>query len=93
MAVPNETYNSDANMRTLDKMRNCVRMKDIDKSKGCIHVPLIHIEPKYCVVDELHLLLRITDVLIENLFAELYRLDHKDKTHRTGTGDKSSESY
>ncbi len=33
-----------------------------------------------CVVDELHLLLRITDVLIENLFAELYKLDHKDKT-------------
>ena len=32
--------------------------------------------------------MRITDVLIENLFAELYRLDHKDKTHRTGTGDR-----
>ena len=46
----------------------------------------------HCVVDELHLLLRITDVLIENLFAELYRLDHKDKTHRTGTCDRVAKA-
>ncbi len=87
LRLPYETYTSVDNMRTLAKMRNCVKMKDIDKVKGCIRVPLIDIEPIHCVVDELHLL-RITDVLIENLFAELYRLDHKDKTHRTGTGDR-----
>jgi len=29
------------------------------------HVPLIHIEPKNIIPDELHLMLRITDVLIE----------------------------
>ena len=54
MAVPNETYTSVDNMRTLAKMSNCVKMKDIDKAKGCIRVPLIDIEPMHCVVDELH---------------------------------------
>ena len=34
---------------------------------GCKHFPLIDIEPDNIIPDELHLLLRITDVLTENL--------------------------
>ena len=36
------------------------------------------------MIDELHLFLRISDVLFENLFAELQRLSHRSKTLRNG---------
>ena len=58
--------------------------------KGCVNLPLkkINVEPKYCVVDELHLFLGITDILYEIFFAELHRLDHKAKTFKTGSDDR-----
>ena len=62
MSVDEKSYNGD-NMRTLDKMRKCRRTKGIDQVKGCVNPPLVQIEPKDCVLDELHLFLRITDVL------------------------------
>ena len=71
-------------MRTLDKMRKCRMAKGIDKVKGCVKPPLFEIKPENCVIDELHLFLRISNVLFENLFAELQRLSHRSKTHRTG---------
>ena len=83
MEVDEKEYN-DANMRTLDKMRKCRMAKGINKVKGCVKPPLFEIEPENCVIDELHLFLRISDVLFENLFAELQRLSLRAKTHRTG---------
>ena len=49
--------------------------------------PLIEIEPMDCVVDELHLFLRITDILFNNVFAPLHTLDLKSKLHGTTTDD------
>ena len=66
-------------------MKECVSKKGIDNIKVCVNLPLINVEPKYCVVDELHLFLRITDILYEFFFAELHRLDHKAKTFTTGS--------
>ncbi len=83
MEVDEKEYN-DANMRTLDKMRKCRMAKGIDKVKGCVKPPLFEIEPENCVIDELHPFLRISDVLFENLFAELEQLSLRAKTHRTG---------
>ena len=47
--------------------------------KGCNHLPLINIDPDNIIPDELHLLLRITDVLINNLIraAKINDLNHK----------------
>ena len=67
MSVSNDQYTGD-NMRTLDKMKRCLQLKTVDGKKGCKHPPLIEIEPKDCVVDELHLFLRISDILINNFF-------------------------
>ena len=67
MSVDDEAYNGD-NMRTLDKMKKCRKAKGIDKVKGCVNPPLLEIEPRNCVIDELHLFLRISDVLFENFF-------------------------
>ena len=64
VSVPNNEYIG-YNMRTLEKMKECVSKKGIDNIKGCVNLPLINVEPKYCVVDELHLFLRITDILYE----------------------------
>ena len=42
---------------------------------GSQHPPLLAIDPDHIVLDELHLLLRILDVLIRNLIFEMVRLD------------------
>ena len=42
-----------------------------------------NISPRGCVVDELHLFLRITDVLFDNLFVELCRLDYVSTLYST----------
>ncbi len=68
-------------------MANCLKGMTVNQKKGCIHPPLINIEPRDCVVDELHLFLRITDVLFESLFVELHRLDYQAQLHKIGTDD------
>ena len=74
-------------MRQVANMRKCINEKTVDNKKGCINPPLLNIEPRDCVVDELHLLLRITDVLFDNLFVELCRLDYVSTVHKNGTDD------
>ena len=69
-------------MRQVANMRKCINEKTVDKKKGCINPPLLNIEPRDCVVDELHLFLRITDVLFDNLFVELCRLDYVSTVHK-----------
>ena len=39
------------------------------QGKGCKHLPLLKIDLDNIIPDELHLLLRITDVLTENLIS------------------------
>ena len=65
----------------------CENQKGVESKKGCVRPPLIEIEPKDCVVDELHLFLRITDILFNNVFAWLHALDLKSKLHGTTTDD------
>ena len=46
---------------------------------GSIHSPLLNIELTKVVVDELHLLLRVTDVLIQNLISLAASRDHEEQ--------------
>ena len=48
---------------------------------GSIHSPLLNIELTKVVVSELHLLLRVTDVLIRNLISLAASLDHEEQQH------------
>ena len=50
-----------------------------NNDKGCKHLPLINIDPGNIIPDELHLLLRITDVLISNLISAAKTDDTKHK--------------
>ena len=49
---------------------------------GSIHSPLLNIELTKVVVDELHLLLRVTDVLIRNLISLAASRDHEEQQRR-----------
>lgn len=81
-------YNGD-NVRKLSVIKELAALKatkaNADRKKGCINMPLINIEPCDCVIDELHLFLRITDRLFDTLFAKMVALDHAYKVHKTGT--------
>ncbi len=86
MSVSKDQYTG-SNMRTLDKMRSCEKQKGDESKKGCVRPPLIEMEPKDCVVDEIHLFLLIKDILFNNVFARLHTLDMKSKLHGTTTDD------
>ena len=50
--------------RTLSSMEQCLTLKN---NKGCINPPLLNIDISRILIDELHLMLRITDILLRNL--------------------------
>lgn len=49
--------------RTLTSILSCVQKQTL----GIKHEPLIRIEPNKIIIDELHLMLQISDILIRNL--------------------------
>ena len=63
-------YQSPDLKRSLKEMFELARKKKQENKYCCDHEPLLHIELDHVVLDELHLLLRILDVLIENLVTD-----------------------
>lgn len=64
---------SDKSKRTLS-----LHLKHADSQAfGCNHQPLILIEPEQIVLDKLHLLLRLGDVLLSNLVDDCKQADSK----------------
>ena len=61
-------YNSPNLRHTLKEMNELAGKKT--KNFCCVNTPLINIELDHVILDELHLLLRIMDVLIKNLVTE-----------------------
>lgn len=66
MSKPEQPYESDPLRRTLQKKKEFA-----SKSKGenycCVHDPLLNIPLDHIILDELNLLLRISDILIDNI--------------------------
>ena len=66
MSKSEQHYESDPLRRTLQK-----KMEFASKSKGenycCVHDLLLNIPLDHIILDELHLLLRISDILIDNI--------------------------
>ena len=75
-SVDTGRYNGD-NARKLSVMKEQTALKatkrNVDCKKGCINMPLVDIEPCDCVIEELHLFLRITDKLFDSLFVLAYK--------------------
>lgn len=67
MSVPfNEYTETSKRARTITEIKHVIS-SGIKPNYGCINMPLIDIELDHVIPDELHMLLRITDVLIQNL--------------------------
>ena len=62
-----------------------------EQKQSQIHAPLIHLQPQYVIPDELHLLLRVTDVLTRNLINAAIQHDIKQSGHRRHVNILSGE--
>ena len=79
--------------RTLDTIKDRAQPSATDEDQnnyGCLHLPLLNVQPDCIVVDELHLLLRISDRLIDNLVVRAAELDIKCQDHGTGEANNIS---
>ena len=66
-------YNTGELKRTLQEIRNFHNSNKF----CCIHLPLFDIELDHVVLDELHLMMRVTDRLTENVITEVMERDRK----------------
>lgn len=85
MSFPVEHYNSLTMKRTLASIMKCASLpksRPASQRLGVLHTPILTFDPKSVVIDELHLLLRVGDVLIRNLVWEIVD-DNRKRTHST----------
>ena len=74
MSLSADHYTKGSMKRTLSTLRACSALpssRPVSQRLGSQHSPVLKIEPDNIVIDELHLLLRIGDVLIRNIVFEL----------------------
>lgn len=71
-------YQSPDLKRSIKEMFELARKKKQENKFCCDHEPLLHIELDHVVLDELHLLLRILDVLVENLVKDALKWDQNE---------------
>ena len=83
MSVPLEVYETER-ARSLSSLQTHCKFatQSCAKHKGCKHPPLLELELHKIVADELHLLLRITDVLLRNLILQVDMEQHKCRERR-----------
>ena len=83
MAVDIDNYTSPSkHARTLDKIKKCAQLpksKPTNQRLGVQHSPILNIEPDHIVPDELHLLLRVGDILIRNLINHTVTFTHNQR--------------
>lgn len=77
--VPDSEY-LEKRKRTLQSFYDNYQNK---QDKGCKHLPLLKLDPDNIIPDELHLLLRITDILIHNLISAAKTFDKKNNRRLT----------
>ena len=77
MSIPIHAYTTEKK-RTLKTIQECAilpRHRPANQRLGVQNKPIIHIEPDNVVIDELHLLLRIGDILVRNIVHEMVNAD------------------
>lgn len=80
LSVPWDFYHQSDMKRTIDEMLTiCSVLKN---EFGCKHKPLLKLRVDHFIPDELHLMLRITDVLIRNLIDDARELGADLKVKR-----------
>ena len=69
--------------RTLAALHTNSSFSRPNKHLGSKYPPLLALEPSQYVLDELHLLLRVSDILLRNL---IHLVDHMDQTNQLRGG-------
>ena len=85
MSIPLECYTSSNMKRTLASLKKCASLpksRPASQRLGVQHRPILSLEPESVLIDELHLLLRVGDVLIRNLVWEIVDANGRS-THTT----------
>ena len=77
-----EHYNKSPLKRTLQEVITLGRKKGNTEKYSCEHEPLLKVDLDHVVLDELHLLLHIMDVLINNLVRETVEWDKKENFNK-----------
>ena len=80
MAYDLKHYNSPPLKRTLQEMSQLAGKKT--KNFCCVNPPLLDIDLEHVNLDELHLLLRVMDVLINNLVVEAVHWDQEENWNK-----------
>ena len=75
-------YNTPPLLRALEKMTKMAQNKGKQEKYSFEHEPLLNIDLDHVVLDELHLLSRIMDVLINNLVIEVVEWDKKESLNK-----------
>ena len=74
------SYNSTPLCRSLQEIKEMCQKKT--DNYCCFSEPLLDISLDHVVIDELHLMLRVTDVMVENLIIEMLDWDKEDEFDR-----------
>ena len=75
-------YNSVPMKRALQEVINMALKKRAQDKFSCDHKPLINIDLDHVVLDELHLLVRVMDVLLSNIIQEVISWDQKENFNK-----------
>lgn len=68
------------NLRSLESLKFC-SSKTKKENLGVLHEPLFNIELSHVIIDELHLFLKVLDILIRNIIWAAVAIDHQIKVH------------
>lgn len=85
MSVREEVYQSPppaGKGRTLASLQQNSQFSTPKKHLGSKHTPILQMEPTDIIIDELHLLLRIGDVLLRNVILQADNLDRRSAMTR-----------
>ena len=82
MTKPDNFYDCHPMKRTLEEMQEMAKMRP-GENYCCVHQPLLNLPVDHIILDELHLMLRITDILINNLISDAMQWDEKDDIRKT----------
>ena len=75
ISFPWNHYHEDGMKRTVDEMRPLCTSSCVKSNFGSKYAPLLNVDIEHYIPDELHLMMRITDVLLQNLIDDAMSKD------------------
>lgn len=88
---PDEEEYTQRQARTLTSLKTGCGHNNIHVRQGSIQKPLLNLEPHDIVLDELHLFLRISDILIRNVISRVDALERRER-HMSGIQSSSIQT-